>query len=166
MKSSGMTPHLSIQTAKPEFEPFLFAPIGEEPNGMTVSVLSGLSRLDLDPWEEAARLSQLSKERAIAALSLCIGRLPLGTWQLSDTTSIASHLVELLPRHDPEVRADVRTPRVAEKNNAGSLALWLIAAGIAASLLLGVPARVERLLGGDGVVAPVHMPTSPPSSRP
>ena len=42
-----------------EFNDFLFAPIGEDGNGMLVSVLSGLARLDVDPWQEAAKLAQL-----------------------------------------------------------------------------------------------------------
>jgi hypothetical protein len=36
---------------------FLFAPVGEEQNGVTLSVVSALTRLGVDPWEEAARLS-------------------------------------------------------------------------------------------------------------
>jgi hypothetical protein len=32
---------------------FLFASVGEEQNGVTLSVVSGLTRLGLDPWEEA-----------------------------------------------------------------------------------------------------------------
>jgi hypothetical protein len=39
----------------PEFENFLFAPIGEDSNGMVLSVLSALARLDIDPWQEAAK---------------------------------------------------------------------------------------------------------------
>jgi hypothetical protein len=36
---------------------FLFASIGEEQNGVTLSVVSALTRLGVDPWEEAARLT-------------------------------------------------------------------------------------------------------------
>ena len=43
----------------PSFDPFLFATIGEERNGMMLSVLSSLARLDLDPLREAANLSGL-----------------------------------------------------------------------------------------------------------
>jgi hypothetical protein len=61
---------------------FLFAPVGEEQNGVTLSVLSGLTRLGLDPWEEAARLTPLPKVRAAEALATLIARLPI------DRTSI------------------------------------------------------------------------------
>ena len=48
----------------PEFDSFLFAPVGEEVDGVPLSVLSALSRLGLDPRHEAARLSHLTKEAA------------------------------------------------------------------------------------------------------
>ena len=37
------------------YNDFLFATVCEEANGMQLSVLSALARLNLDPWEEAAR---------------------------------------------------------------------------------------------------------------
>jgi hypothetical protein len=37
-----------------EFDGFLYARIGEDSNGMLLSVLAALARLDVDPWEEAA----------------------------------------------------------------------------------------------------------------
>jgi hypothetical protein len=102
---------------------------------MTLSVLSGLSRLDVHPWDEAARLSQLPKERAIASLGEHIVRLPRGAWQLSDTTGIAARLVELLPKHAPHARANSPDLRPASKKPSASITLWLIAAGVAVSLL-------------------------------
>ena len=36
---------------------FLFAAIGEEQNGVTLSVVSALTQLGVGPWEEAARLT-------------------------------------------------------------------------------------------------------------
>ncbi len=162
-----MTPHLSIPTAKHDFEAFLFAPIGEERNGMALSVLSGLSRLDVDPWDEAARLSQLPKEHAVAALGQRLGRLPPGAWLLSDTTVIAARLVELLPKHDPHVRATPSNPRPDGKKPFKSLALWLIAACIAVFLLLfALPTRVERPVAGDGAVAPILTPAGPAAPSP
>ena len=73
---------------------FLFAPIGEEQNGVTLSVVSGLTRLGLDPWEEAARLTPLPK--AADALAKMIARLPIHRTQLDDL-AISRRLVELLP---------------------------------------------------------------------
>ena len=59
-----------------EFNDFLFAPIGEDRNGMLVSVLSGLARSDVDPWQEAAKLAQLPGEAATKELAALIGALP------------------------------------------------------------------------------------------
>jgi hypothetical protein len=83
-----------------EFNDFLFAPIGDEGNGMTLSVISALVRLDIDPWEEAAHLSDLSKEKAAQALAPIIARLPGGRWRPADTAGIAARLVGFLPRRD------------------------------------------------------------------
>jgi hypothetical protein len=52
---------------------FLFAPIGEDRDGMLVSVLSGLARSDVDPWQEAARLAELPEETATQRLASLIG---------------------------------------------------------------------------------------------
>ena len=75
---------------------FLFAPVGEEQNGVTLSVVSALTRLGLDPWEEAARLTPLPKARAADALAKMIARLPIHRTQLDDL-AISRRLVELLP---------------------------------------------------------------------
>ena len=40
-----------------EFDGFLFAPIGEDANGMLLSVISVLGRLNIDPWQEASEIS-------------------------------------------------------------------------------------------------------------
>jgi hypothetical protein len=76
---------------------FLFASLGEEQNGVTLSVVSGLTRLGLDPWEEAARLTPLPKARAAEALAKVIARLPIHRTQSLDDLAISRRLVELLP---------------------------------------------------------------------
>ena len=80
-----------------EFNDFLFAPIGEEGNEMLLSVLSALARLGVDPWQEAARLTQLPKELATQSLASMIGGLPSGRWTPADSRVIAARLVQLLP---------------------------------------------------------------------
>ena len=61
------------QTATP-FDGFLFAKLGEDHAGNAVSVLSALSRLGLDPWAEAARLSGMSQDGARKHLGLLLAR--------------------------------------------------------------------------------------------
>jgi len=77
---------------------FLFAPIGMEESGVPLSVLSVLTRLDLDPWAEGARLTNLPKEAAAHALTALIARFPADRRSSSDVDEIAARLVELLPK--------------------------------------------------------------------
>ena len=78
---------------------FLFASVGEEQNGMPLNVVSGLTRLGLDPWDEAARLAALPKALAAEKLAPIIARLPVDRPQPSDNLAISRLLVELLPEH-------------------------------------------------------------------
>jgi hypothetical protein len=80
---------------------FLFASVGEEKNEVTLSVVSALTRLGLDPWEEAARLTPLPKARAAEALAKLIARLPIRRTLSSDDLVISQRLVELLPDQKP-----------------------------------------------------------------
>ena len=81
-----------------KFNDFLFAPIGEDRNGLLVSVLSGLARSDTDPWQEAARLAELPGETAAQRLASLIGALPDGGASYPESRTIAARLVALLPR--------------------------------------------------------------------
>jgi hypothetical protein len=81
-----------------DFNEFLFAAVGEEAGG-TLTVLSALARLGIDPWVEAARLAALSVEAATSALAAEIAVLPEGDWKAADSSSIAARLVSSLPHH-------------------------------------------------------------------
>jgi hypothetical protein len=82
-----------------EFDDFLFAPIAEESNGMMLSVISALARLDLDPWQEANNLAGLPGETATKRLaSLLMAALPDGPSARRDPETIAARLTALLPR--------------------------------------------------------------------
>lgn len=81
-----------------EFDEFLFAPIGEESNGMMLSVISALARLDLDPWHEAGALAELPGEAATARLASLIAALPSAPSAHQKPEAIAAQLVALLPR--------------------------------------------------------------------
>ena len=72
---------------------------------MPLSVVSALARLEVDPWQEAARLADLPKELAAAALDGLIRRLPAGGWDQAETRKIADRLIELLPRRTAAARS-------------------------------------------------------------
>jgi len=76
---------------------FLFASVGDQQNGMPLNVISALTRLDVDPWGEAARLAALPKALAADALEPLIAQLPILRRQQSDNLAISQRLVELLP---------------------------------------------------------------------
>lgn len=82
-----------------EYDNFLFADIGADKNGTLLSVLSALARLDLDPWQEAARLNQLTGAAAVERLSSLITAASDGP--PSEPSMIATRLVALLPRRTP-----------------------------------------------------------------
>jgi hypothetical protein len=96
-----MTHSASAAIERFQFDDFLFAPIGQEQNGMVLSVVSALARLDIDPWSEAVSLAQMSREVAIERMRLLIAAaLPEEAFPRSDTEAIASRLIALLPpRH-------------------------------------------------------------------
>ena len=79
------------------FNEFVFAFVAEEENGQNLTVLSAMSRLGLNPWNEALHLSELSKDAAAAALTAIFARLPADEWQQSDLPSISGRLVAHLP---------------------------------------------------------------------
>src|SRR5438309_10707914 len=80
----------------PEFDSFLFASVGEEVDGVPLSVLSALSRLDLDPRDEAARLSHLTKETAADQVARMIAGLSDRRWALSEARGVAGRLIEAM----------------------------------------------------------------------
>ena len=81
----------------PEFDAFLFAPVGEEVDGIPLTVLSALSQLGLEPRDEAARLAHLTREAAADQLARMIAGIYDRRWSASETWKIASGLVERLP---------------------------------------------------------------------
>jgi len=76
---------------------FLFASVGDQQNGMPLNVVSALTQLDVDPWDEATRLAALPKGRAAEALEPMIAQLPILRRRQSDNLAISQRLVELLP---------------------------------------------------------------------
>ena len=80
-----------------EFDAFLFAQIGEERNGMLLTVLSALARLDLDPWREAAELARMPKQAAKQRLTSLIEALPEAPSTRPEPETISTRLIALLP---------------------------------------------------------------------
>ncbi len=86
---------------------------------MPLTVLSTLARSDLDPWQEAARLTEASGKIATERLAWLIASLPGRPSTLLDSGTIAARLVALLPRRTISPAAfGKRLPGVSTMNDA------------------------------------------------
>ncbi len=129
------------------YNAFLFAAVGEERrgeegDGLQLTVLSALTRLGLDPWQEAARLSDLPRDAAARALAAIIARLPEGDWKASESGAIATRLVDWLPGRSapavpsPKARAPEDGTAQAGSLTAGRWLVWGVLAVAVLSLTL------------------------------
>jgi hypothetical protein len=97
-----------------EFDAFLFSPIGDDRNGMPLSVVSLMARRDLDPWQEAASLAAMPADAATRKLDSLIRALPDQSLTLPDSGTIAIRLIALLPRWtDPNIRPPEKQGKAA-----------------------------------------------------
>jgi hypothetical protein len=80
----------------PRFDRFLYAPICER-DEITVSVLSALTRQDIDPWQLAAQLTRLPKAQAVKSLATIVEESDCRRWSRSDASEVAARLIEFLP---------------------------------------------------------------------
>ena len=160
-----MTHSSSVAHLAPEFEDFLFAPVGEDGHGMLLSVLSALARLNVDPWQEAAKLAGLPVEAATRRLTSLIAALPDGPSAHRDPGTIAVRLVALLPRRvvsQIPARTTVLGAGATPQSRAILFAIFL-ALMLAAHYIVAnrqSPAQV-----GD-THAPISSTVSPPMSPP
>jgi len=92
-------------TLRTDFNDFLFAPVGDDSNGMHLTLLSVLARSGVDPWLEAADLAALSRESATQKLVSLLAGVPNGPPPGADTQTVASRLVALL-HAAPKSKAD------------------------------------------------------------
>ena len=136
-----MTP-TSVTFFRPEFDDFLYAPISTDRNEMPLSVLSALARLNMDPWQEAAELSELPKDAATQRLASLIARLPAPRWTQADSTAIANRLIQLLPRRRSS--SDVllaEKPHGLREMTGSAVAKMLICAALAVIVLIIAASR-------------------------
>lgn len=164
-----MSGNSSISSMDIEFEEFLFALIGEQQNGMPVSMFSALARLDMDPWREAKRLSELPKERAIQALRGSIDGLADLQWAKIDAGGIAARLIRLLPSHGGQARARasddavMRPGRTAQPNLSAAVLQKVTNLPAGVWLVVGVVAMVLMYISWSSVNSSQGQNVSPSS---
>ncbi|MHB8816035.1 MAG: hypothetical protein ACYDAE_22620 [Steroidobacteraceae bacterium] len=172
-----MTLATATSALEARFDPFLYAAVREDPDGTPLTVLSVLARLDIDPWDEAARLAQLPGEAAARALAGLISAGSKGSATPPDNGTIAARLITLLPRRlergiaaqtAPSGGARVsRLPHWTRLVAQASLclialALFFLSQWVAVSHLASLPAK--RQLAAPVVMAPARAtrPDAPP----
>jgi len=160
-----VTPGASVSFFRPEFDAFLYAPIGTDGNEMPLSVLSALARLDIDPWEEAAELSELPKDTATQRLASLIARLPGGRWTQADSRGIAHRLIELLPRRNSPKVPLTEKARGLRKMSGSPVAKMLFCAALGGIALI-IAASCEPSSGADIADAPAFNTVAPPQTSP
>ena len=157
-----MTPATSVAFFRPEFGDFLYAPIGGDRNEMPLSVLSALARLDVDPWQQAAELSQLPKDIATQRLASLLARLPSGRWAQTDLRVIAGRLIDLLPRSSSKVPLAVKAHSLREMTRSTAVRMLICAALAATVLIIAASLEPSR---GDQLDAPAFNTASPSSGQ-
>jgi len=118
-----------------QYNDFLFASIGEEETG-TLTVLSALTRLGFDPWQEAARLADLPRNAAIQSFAVTIAGLPRGDWTTSDTTAIAARLLDWLPAGSVPPIPTMNQAPTRDERMKSRFAAWQTWGVVAAVLIL------------------------------
>ncbi len=159
MTHAALTPLLGR-----EFDPFLFASIGDERDGPLLSVVSALARLDVDPWDEAASLARMPRDLAKQRLICLIASLPNRATTGLAPEITAARLIALLPPAGSintaaaaTLRPVVRIPHSRLFIGLGLLVLLLLVYSVFA-------ARASHLLNG-GPDAPRATSESKPDVR-
>jgi hypothetical protein len=119
-----------------QYNDFLFAWVGEEMGDAQLTVLSALTRLGLDPWQEAARLSDMPRKTAARVFALTIARLPDRSWTTSEVAAIAARLVNRLPEHSVPPIPAVNSARPRDGRMKARFVTWLILGALAIAVIL------------------------------
>jgi hypothetical protein len=128
------------------FDPFLYADIGEDRNGNTVTVLSTLARLGLEPWDTAAELAGLTRAEARSRLDELLARVRDVPALGPDHPAITQRLVALLPNVASRNTGRSAGQAKAPVARAGGMGIG----SILAVLMLILYLIQTLLLGSDG----------------
>ena len=107
-----MTPTDAFALKNSGLNAFLFAEVGTEQNGSTLTVISTLARLGNDPWVQAAEWARMPNAASVDCLTESILRMPLCAPSHVEAHATATRLVMLLPRQSSSVagRALAKSP--------------------------------------------------------
>jgi hypothetical protein len=135
---------------KSDLNGFLFADVGVEASGNSLSVLSALARMGMDPWQEGGRLAKLPQLAAIDALARLIAVMPSSPWSLPDATAIASRLVALLPGRPKTPTLVMEHPNRSKTSDSHRQSAIMLAFLVMMGAYLIVKSLVQQGDGKDG----------------
>jgi len=147
------------------YDDFLFAPICDEPGGMRLSVLSALARMNVDPWEEAARLATLSTPNAQKTLVSTLKLFADKRQRAAETEILATRLVALLPKTDEATAAKAATIAKGRAQPTISWLVWLCFAFAMSFLTPHQPAPTTSA-GASASTSNATPPTEGSSAKP
>src|SRR5215208_6909479 len=111
---------------RPDLDPFLFAVVREERDGISLSTISALTQLGLDPWDEAGRLAGLTKRDAVEQLTGLLLRLPGPSRPLAEEVrQIAIALIDVLPPAN-RIAEPAGTRGTGQATTSRDRAFWVI----------------------------------------
>jgi len=129
MTGAAMTVSTTQLSRDPAFEPFLGAQVGQDQRGASVSVLSMLARLEIDPWSEASKLAAMKEMPARKRLEALLGRFKDVPTLVSDRSRVALALLAQLPERSPKPKTTGKEAAIQPRQlPSGRVMLWLIAA--------------------------------------
>ena len=129
----------SFAPLRPDLDDFLFSAIGAEHDGVPLSMISVLTRLDLDPWEEAGRLSSLRKRDAVEQLLQMVAKLPGTIWPVGEAPAISARLIDRLPTREKAPKP-VKRVRLRLLERVPARMFWPLCCLIGAAALAAVVA--------------------------
>lgn len=136
----------------PRFDEFLFASVCVDRGGHSLSVLSALARMDVDPWEEASRLAAMPNPSAVKTLAVAL--IQQKSWPDSEAEAVAARLIQLLPRDSERPQTTAKTPA----SGAPLTGYWWIWVGFAVAMALHSP--THRATTKQDAPAPASFPIS------
>jgi hypothetical protein len=156
-----------FSTLSGSYDDFLFAPICEDANGMRLSVLSALARMNVDPWEEAGRLAAMPKASAEKTLLLALDRVSGRSWKSPEAAAIAARLVRLLPQPGEVAAGTANAATGTAKVAAQRTNYWWVWLGFWLVMSFMMPHHQTTTLNAGTALsksgAPLHVTRNPPN---
>lgn len=138
---------------------FLFAEIGIEQNGSSLTVLSALARNGDDPWEKAAQWAKAPRAKVVQWLAATISLSHVAPETAEAAQDTAARLVHLLPSPGRVGAEGSQTPG---RSDPGWGAMMLLAGSVAITLAvtLAMSLHPNTLAGHPDVASPATRPVA------